>query len=84
LSDSNRIYIDVRSSFGLNEDMNSIEVLGLTEAPAEAPEIGRELRERWTEIPVEARDHIFAEIIDENLRTVLTLPLSEVGSQASI
>jgi hypothetical protein len=74
----------VRSSFGLNEDMDGIEVLGLTEAHAEALKVGRQLRERWTEIPAEARDHIFVEIVDEHLRTVLTLPLSEVGSQTSI
>jgi len=77
-------YIDVRSSFGLNEDMDGIEVLDLTEAHAEALKVGRQLRERWTEIPAEARDHILVEVVDERLQTVLTLPVSEVGSQASI
>lgn len=43
-----RYYIDVRSSFGLNEDMDGIEVADLSAAHAEALEVGRKLRERWT------------------------------------
>ena len=76
-----RYYIDVRSSFGLNEDMDGIEVADVTAAHAEALEVGRKLRERWTEIPSEARNDIFVEVVDESLRTVLKVPLSEVGSQ---
>ncbi len=76
-----RYYIDVRSSFGLNEDMDGIDLPDLNAAHVEALEVGRELRERWTEIPLEARDNIFVEIVDESLRTVLTFPLSEVESQ---
>jgi hypothetical protein len=79
-----RYYIDVRSSFGLNEDMDGIEVPDLSAAHAEALEVGRKLRERWTEIPFEARDHIFVEVVDESLRTVLKVPLSEIGSQTLI
>ncbi len=79
-----RYYIDVRSSFGLNEDMDGIEVADLSAAHAEALEVGRKLRERWTEIPSEARDDIFVEVVDESLRTVLKVPLSEVGSQTLI
>jgi hypothetical protein len=79
-----RYYIDVRSSFGLNEDMDGIEVADVSAAHAEALEVGRKLRERWTEIPSEARDDIFVEVVDESLRTVLKVPLSEVGSQTLI
>ena len=79
-----RYYIDVRSSFGLNEDMDGIEVADLSAAHAEALEVGRKLRERWTEIPSEARDYIFVEVVDESLRTVLKVPLSEVGSQTLV
>jgi hypothetical protein len=79
-----RYYIDVRSSFGTNEDMEGIEVSDVSAAHAEALQVILKLRERWTEIPVEARDHICVEIVDEGFRTVLTLPLSEVGSRASI
>ena len=79
-----RYYIDVRSSFGLNEDMDGIEVADVSAAHAEALEVGRKLRERWTEIPSEARDDIFVEVVDESLRTVLKVPLSEVGSQTLV
>ena len=73
-----RYYIDVRSSFGLNEDMDGIEVADLSAAHAEALAVGRKLRERWTEIPFDARHDIVIEIVDEGFRTILTLPLSEV------
>ena len=76
-----RYYIDVRSSFGLNEDMDGIEVLDLSAAHAEALEIGRKLRERWAEMPSEARDYIFVEVVDESLRTVLKVPLSEIEAR---
>ncbi len=79
-----RYYIDVRSSFGLSEDMDGVELPDLNAAHAEALTVGRELRERWTEIPAEARDYIFVEVVDESLRTVLKVPLSEIGSQAPI
>jgi hypothetical protein len=79
-----RYYIDVRSSFGLNEDMDGIEVADVSAAHAEALAVGRKLRERWTEIPPEARDDIFVEVVDESLRTVLKVPLSQIGSQTLI
>ncbi len=73
-----RYYIDVRSSFGLNEDMDGIEVSDVSAAHAEALEVAHKLRERWAEIPPEARHDIVVEIVDEGFRTLLTLPLSEV------
>ncbi len=79
-----RYYIDVRSTFGLDEDMDGIELPDLNAAHAEALTVGRELRERWTEIPPEARDHIIVEVVDESLRTVLKVPLSEVEIQTLI
>ncbi len=79
-----RYHIDARSSFGLNEDMDGIEVADLSAAHAEALEVGHKLRERWTEIPFEARDYIFVEVVDESLRTVLKVPLSEIGSQTLV
>ncbi len=73
-----RYYIDVRSTFGLHEDMDGVEVPDLRAAHDKALEVGRKLRERWTEIPPEARHDIIVEIVDEGFRTLLTLPLSEV------
>ena len=79
-----RYYIDVRSTFGLHEDMDGVEVPDLRAAHDKALEVGRKLRERWTEIPFEARDYIFVEVVDESLRTVLKVPLSGIGSQTLI
>ena len=73
-----RYYIDVRSSFGLDEDLDGIELPDLNAAHAEATEVGRKLRERWAEMPLDARHDIVIEIVDEGFRTILTLPLSEV------
>ena len=77
-------YIDVRSTFGIDEDLDGTELPDLIAAHAQALEVGRKLRERWTEIPFEARDDIFVEVVDESLRTVLKVPLSEVGSQTLV
>ena len=71
-------YIDVRSSFGLDEDMDGIELPDLSAAHAEALKVGRKLRERWTEMPHDARHDIVVELVDEGFRTLLTLPLSEL------
>jgi hypothetical protein len=73
-----RYYIDVRSSFGLDEDLDGIELPDLNTAHAQALEVGLTLRERWTEMPHDARHDIIVELVDEGFRTLLTLPLSEI------
>ena len=47
-------YIDVRSSFGLNEDMNSIEVLDLTKARAD----------RLNTKPPQVVERVFASVVN--------------------
>jgi hypothetical protein len=76
-----RYYIDVRSTFGLDEDLDGTELPDLIAAHAEALKVGHKLRERWTEMPHEARHDIIVELVDEGFRTLLTLPLSEVEGQ---
>jgi hypothetical protein len=71
-------YIDVRSSFGLDEDLDGLELPDLSAAHAEALIVAHRLRERWTDMPHDARHDIVIEIVDEGFRTILTLPLSEV------
>jgi hypothetical protein len=71
-------YIDVRSSFGLDEDLDGLELPDLSAAHPEALIVAHKLRERWTEMPPQARHDIIVEIVDEGFRTILTLPLSEV------
>lgn len=76
-----RYYIDVRSAFGLDEDMDCVDLPDLNAAHAEALKVGHKLRERWTEMPDDARRDIVVELVDEGFRTLLTLPLSEVEGQ---
>jgi hypothetical protein len=76
-----RYYIDVRSTFGLDEDMDGVDLPDLNAAHAEALKVGHKLRERWTEMPHDARHDIIVELVDEGFRTLLTLPLSEVEGQ---
>ncbi len=73
-----RYYIDVRSTFGIDEDLDGTELPDLIAAYAEALEVGHKLRERWTEIPLEARHNIIVELVDEGFRTLLTLPVSDL------
>lgn len=74
-------YIDVRSSFGLDEDLDGLELPDLSAAQAEALEVGLKLRERWTEMPHDARHDVIIELLDEGFRTLLTLPLSEIEAR---
>jgi hypothetical protein len=73
-----RFYIDVRSSFGLDEDLDGLELPDLSAAHTEALIVAHKLRERWTDMPHDARHDIIVELVDEGFRTLLTLPLSEV------
>ena len=71
-------YIDVRSSFGLDEDLDGLELPDLSAAHPEALIVAQKLRDRWTEMRPQVRHDIIVEIVDEGFRTILTLPLSEV------
>ena len=74
-----RYYFDVRSRFGLDEDLNGVELPDLDAAHARALEVGRRLRERWTDLPADAERYIAIEVVDEGLRTAVRVPLSDVG-----
>jgi hypothetical protein len=77
-------YIDVRSSFGLDEDLDGVELPDLNAAHAHALEVGLKLRERWTDMPHDARHDIIVELVDECFRTLLILPLSEIGARITL
>ena len=79
-----RYYIDVRSSFGLDEDLDGVELPDLNAAHAQALEVGLKLRERWTDMPHDARHDITVELVDEGFRTLLILPLSEIEAQVAL
>lgn len=73
-----RYYIDVRSRFGLDEDVVGVDLPDLDAAQHKALALGQKLCERWMEMPTDARYQITIEIVDESLRTVLTVPLSDL------
>ena len=77
-----RYYIDVRSRFGLEEDVDGVDLPDLDAALSEGMRVAFRLQERWADIPLEARHYITIEIIDERLRIVRSIPLSEIDTQA--
>ena len=70
--------IEGRLWSGLDEDLDGLELPDLSAAHPEALIVAHKLRDRWTEMPPQARHDIIVEIVDEGFRTILTLPLSEV------
>ena len=76
-----RYYIDVRSRFGLDEDVDGLDLPDLDAARIEGLKIAVRLRERWSEIPPKERHYITVEIVDDRFQTVLALPLSEIDGQ---
>jgi hypothetical protein len=73
-----RYYLDVRSRFGLDEDLNGLDLPDLDAAHAVAMEMGHRLWERLTGAPPDARRDIAIEIIDEGFEMVLVIPYPEV------
>jgi hypothetical protein len=74
-----RYYLDVRSRFGLDEDLDGLDLPDLDAAHAVALEMGHNLRERLTGAPPDAQWDIAIEIIDEGFQMVLVIPYSELG-----
>lgn len=60
----------------------SSRAISLLETPCVTPRRKVALRqlERWAEIPLEDRDYIILEIVDECLQTIPTFPLSEIDA----
>jgi hypothetical protein len=73
-----RYYLDVRSRFGLDEDLKGLDLPDLDAAHAVALEMGHNLRERLTGVSPDARRDIAIQIIDEGFEMVLVIPYSEL------
>jgi hypothetical protein len=73
-----RYYLDVRSRFGFDEDLNGLDLPDLDAAHTVALDMGHNLRERLAGAPPEARCDIVIEIIDEGFQIVLVIPYSEL------
>jgi hypothetical protein len=78
-----RYYIDVRTRFGVDEDLRGIDLPDLAAARLEALKVARALEDRWSAVPREARSHIAFHVVDEMQRTLLTIPCSELEAWAS-
>jgi hypothetical protein len=73
-----RYYLDVRSRFGLDEDLDGLDLPDLDAAQAVALGMGHNLRERLTGAPPDAQCDIAIEVIDEGFQMVLVIPYLEL------
>ncbi len=73
-----RYYIDVRSHFGRNEDLDGVELPDVATAKTEALRLGENLLEGCAGLPPDYRNQIVIEIVDEELRQVLAIPYAEI------
>jgi hypothetical protein len=74
-----RYFIDVRSHFATNEDLDGIELPDIAAAKAEALKVGAKLLENWAGATPSYSNAIVIEVIDEDLRPVLAIPYTEVA-----
>ncbi len=77
-----RYYIDVRSHFGRNEDLNGVELPDIATAKTEASRLGGKLLEGCTDLSPDYRNQIVIEIVDEELQPVLAIPYGEIAKQS--
>jgi hypothetical protein len=73
-----RYYIDVRSMFGIDEDLDGIVLPDITAARVEALKLAEGLHIRLDGAQPEARDRVVIEVVDESFRTVLMIPYAEI------
>ena len=76
-----RYYIDVRSHFATNEDSDGVELPDIAAAKAEALRVAARLLQDWAEIPFAYSSAIVIEIVDEDLKSVLAIPYTDIAGQ---
>ena len=69
-----RYYIDVRSMFGIDEDLDGIVLPDIAAARVEALKLAEGLHIRLTGARPEACNEVVIEVVDEAYRTVLMIP----------
>jgi hypothetical protein len=77
-----RYYIDVRSHFGRNEDLDGVELPDVATAKTEALRLGESLLEGCAGLSPDYRNQIVIEIVDEELRPILAIPCAEITKQS--
>jgi hypothetical protein len=76
-----RYYIDVRSHFGRNEDLDGVELPDIATARAQALRLGGKLLEGCTDLSPDYSSQIVIEVVDEELRPILAIPYAEIAEQ---
>jgi hypothetical protein len=76
-----RYYIDIRSRFGIDEDLVGIDATDIEAAYGEALKVGGRLLESWDGALPEARCDITIEIADDTGRMLLMIPFTDVERQ---
>lgn len=79
-----RYYIDVRSHFGRNEDLDGVELPDVATARTEALRLGEKLLEGCTDLSADYSSKIVIEIIDEELRPILAIPYAEITKRSQL
>ncbi|HLM39957.1 MAG TPA: hypothetical protein VK434_10250 [Microvirga sp.] len=73
-----RYYIDVRSMFGVDEDLDGVDVPDVAAARVEALKLAEGLHIRLTGARPEACNQVVIEVVDEAYRTVLMIPYADL------
>src|SRR5215204_1129466 len=79
-----RYYIDLKGHFGTTEDPTGIEVPNVAAAQTEALKVAERLLNNWEAVSPKYRDEIFIEVINEQLRPVLIVSLSEFVTDTAV
>jgi hypothetical protein len=74
-----RYFIDMRSRFGCDEDLEGINLPSASVARSEALRVATlKLQDRWQDLPAEAKSDIAIEVVGEAGQTVLVVPFWEI------
>ena len=76
-----RYYMDVRSMFGVDEDLDGVDLGGGRIIREEALKLAEGLRIRLTGARPEACNQVVIEVVDEAYRTVLMIPYVDFVGQ---
>lgn len=76
-----RYYMDVRSMFGVDEDLDGVDLPDVAAARVEALKLAEGLHIRLTGARPEACNQVVIEVVDEAYRTVLMIPYVDFVGQ---
>ena len=76
-----RYYIDVRSMFGVDEDLDGVDLPDVAAARMEALKLAEGLHIRLDGAQPEACKQVVIEVVDESFRIVLMIPYDEIDKR---